>query len=157
MPLNCDAGGDSWESLGQQGDQTNLMGNQPWILIGRTDAEAEAPLLWSPYVNSQLTGKVPDAGKDWGQEEKRALEDEMAGQHHQCNEHELGQTLGDGEGQGGLVCWRPWGCNESDRTGWLNNNNIFCLLWIFAWIFLTLIILTLLLSFLALLLIFACK
>ena len=61
-----EAGEDTREFLGQQGDQTNLMGNKPWILIGMIDAEAEAPLLWSPYVNSQLTGKLPDAGKDEG-------------------------------------------------------------------------------------------
>ena len=67
--------------------------------------------------------KVPDAGKDWGQKGKRALEDEMAGWHHQCNEHELGQTLRDGEGQGGLGCCSPWGHKESDTTRWLNNNN----------------------------------
>ena len=70
----------------------NLKGNQPWILVAKTDAEAEA----------QLIGKVPDAGKDWGQEEKRVSEDEMDGWHHQCNGHDLGQTSGDGEGQGGL-------------------------------------------------------
>ena len=69
-----------------------------------------------------VIGKVPDAGKDWGQKEKRASEDEMAGQHHRCNEHELGQTPGDGEGQGGLACCSPWGHKESDTTGWLNNN-----------------------------------
>ena len=79
----------------------NLKGNQPWILIRRTDAEAEAPVFWSLDVNSWLIRKVPDAGKDWRQKEKRASEDEMAGWHQQCNGHELGQTLGDGEGQGG--------------------------------------------------------
>ena len=79
----------------------NLKGNQPWILIGRIDAEDETPVFWSPDANSQLIGKVPDAGKDWGQKEQRVLEDEMAGWHHQCNGHELGQTSGDGEGQGG--------------------------------------------------------
>ena len=79
-------------------------------------------------MNRWLIGKVPDAGKDWGQTEKRALEDEMGGRHHQCNEHELGQTSGDGEGQGGLVCCSPWGCKESDMTGWLDNNNCFCYL-----------------------------
>ena len=67
-------------------------------------------------MNRQLIGKVPDAGKDRG-EEKRVSEDEMAGQHHQCNEHEFGQTLGDGEGQGGMVCCSPWGCKELDMTG----------------------------------------
>ena len=76
----------------------NLKGNQPWKLIGRTDAEAEVPAIWSPDANSQLIGKVPDAGKDWGQKGKRASEDEMAGLHHWCNVYELGQTLRDGEG-----------------------------------------------------------
>ena len=93
----------------------NLKGNQPWILIGRTDAEAEAPVFWSPAVNSQLFGKVPDAGTDWGHK-KRASEDEMAGYNHWCNGHGLGQTSGDGEEQGGLVCFSPWDCEESDMT-----------------------------------------
>ena len=91
MSLNCGAGEDSWESLGQQGDQpANLKGNQPWIFTRRTEAEAEAPVFWSSGVNRRLIGKVPDAGKDWGQE-KRASEDEMAGLHHRCKEHELGK------------------------------------------------------------------
>ena len=68
-------------------------------------------------------GKVPDAGKDQGQKEKRPSEDEMAGWHHQCNEHELGQTLVDSEGQGGLVCCCSWGCKGSDMTGQLKNTN----------------------------------
>ena len=75
----------------------NLKGNQAWILIGRTDTEAETPVFWLSDVNSWLIGKVTDAGKNWGQKEKRASEDEMAGWHHWCNGHELGQTLGDGE------------------------------------------------------------
>ena len=71
MLLNCDAGEDSWESLGLQGDQTvNPKGNQSWIVIGRTDAEAEAPILWPPDTKSWLIGKAPDAGKDWWQEDK---------------------------------------------------------------------------------------
>ena len=74
-------------------------GNQPWIFIGRTDAEVEALILWSPDAKSQLTGKDPDAGKDWGQEEKWATEDEMVGWHHQLNGHECEQTLGENEGQ----------------------------------------------------------
>ena len=65
-------------------------------------------------MNRQPIGKVPDAGKDRGQEDKKASEDEMAGQHHQCNEHVLGQTPGDGEGQGGLVYYSPWGYKDSD-------------------------------------------
>ena len=76
----------------------NLKGKQPWIFTGRTDAEA--PVFWSPDANSWLIGKVPHAGKDWGQKEKRTSEDEMAGWHHWCDEHELQQTLEDGEGQG---------------------------------------------------------
>ena len=67
----------------------------------------EGPVFWSSGMSRQLTGKVPDAGKDWGQKEKRASEDEMAGCHHRCNEHELGQTPWDGEGQGGLACCSP--------------------------------------------------
>ena len=62
-------------------------GNQPWIFTGRTDAEVETPILWPPVVKSRLSGKDPDAGKDWKQEEKRATEDEMIGWHHQLNEH----------------------------------------------------------------------
>ena len=100
----------------------NPKGSQPWILTGRTDAEAEAPILWPPGVRSQFTGKDPDAGKDWRQEEKRATEDDMVGWHHQFNGYELGQTPGDGEGQGSLACCIPWGCKESDMTCWLNNN-----------------------------------
>ena len=100
----------------------NLKGNQLWILVGQTDAEAEAPVFWSSDESNWLIRKVPDAGKDWGQKEKRASEVEMAGWHHWSNGHELGQTWGDGEGQGGLVCCSPWGCKESDMTGRLNNN-----------------------------------
>ena len=102
----------------------SLKGYQPWILLGRTDAEAETPVFWSSGMNSYLIGKVPDDGKDWGQKEKMASEDEMAGWHHRCNGHELGQTLGDGEGHRGLACCCPWGHKEWDTTGWLNNNNM---------------------------------
>ena len=83
----------------------------------RTDAEAEAPVFWSSDANRRLTGKVPDAGKDGGQKEKRASEYEMVGWHHQCNEHELGQTPGDGEGQGSLAYCSPRGPKELDTTG----------------------------------------
>ena len=78
------------KSLGLQGDQTN----QVWILNGRTDAEAEPPILWPPDVKSRLTGKDIDAGKDWRQEEKGVTEDEMVGWHHQLNRNEFEQTLG---------------------------------------------------------------
>ena len=73
----------------------NSKGNQPWIIVGRTDAEAEAPIHWPPDVKSQLIRKDPDAGKAWGQKEKRATEDEMVGWHHRLNEHEFQQTPGD--------------------------------------------------------------
>ena len=81
----------------------NPKGNQPWLFIGRTNAEAEAPILWPPDVKSQLTGKDFDTGKDWGQEEKGAIEDEIIGWHYRINEHEFEQILGDSEGQGSLA------------------------------------------------------
>ena len=93
----------------------NPKGNQPWIFIGRTGAEAEAPTLRPPDVNSQLTGKDPDAGKDWGQE-KAVTEDETVGWHHLLSGHGFEQTLGDGEGQGSLACCSPRGCKASDMT-----------------------------------------
>ena len=96
--------------------------NQPWMLIGRTDVEAEAPILWSPDAKSWLIGKDPDAGKDWRQEEKRTTEDEIVGWHHQLNGHEFKQTPGDDERQGSLACCSPWNWQESDTTLWLNNN-----------------------------------
>ena len=82
--------------------------NQPWIFIGRTDAEAEAPVLWLPDVENQLIGKNPDAGKDWRQE-KWATEGKMVGWHHWLNGHESEQTLEDSEGQGSLASCSPWG------------------------------------------------
>ena len=101
----------------------NLKGDQPWIFTGRTDAKAKAPVFWSSNVNRQLVGKVPDGRKDWGQKENRASKDEMAGQHHRCNEHELGQIRGDVEEQGGLACCCPWGHQDLNMTRQLNNNN----------------------------------
>ena len=83
----------------------NPKGNQPWMFIGRTDTVAEAPILRPLNAKSQLTGKDLDAGKDWGQEEKRATEDEMVGWHHWLTEHEFEQTSGDSEGQGSLACF----------------------------------------------------
>ena len=81
--------------------------------IGRTDAEAEAPILWPPYAKSRFIGKDSDVGKDWRQEEKRTTEDEMAGWHHPLNGHEFEQILGDIEGQRGLACYSSWGHKES--------------------------------------------
>ena len=94
-------------------------GNQSWAFIGRTDAEAETPILWPPNVKNWLLGKYPDAGKDWGQE-KGMTEDEMVGWQHQLDAHESEQTLEVGNGQGSLVCCSPWGCKESDTTERLN-------------------------------------
>ena len=94
----------------------NPKGNQSWIFIGRTDAEAEAPVLWPPDVKNWLIGKDSDAGEDWGQEEKGTTEDEMAGWHHWLNEHGFEQTTGDIKGQGSLACCSPWGCKEPDVT-----------------------------------------
>ena len=73
-------------------------GNQSWIFIGRTDAEAETPILWPPHAKSWLIGKDPDAGRDWGQEEKGTTEDEMAGWHHRLYGHEFEQALGVDDG-----------------------------------------------------------
>ena len=83
-------------------------GKQSWMFIGRTDAEAETPISGPPDAKSWLIGKDPDAGKDWGQEEKGMTEDEI-GWHHWLNGHEFGWTLGVGDGQGGLVCCGSWG------------------------------------------------
>ena len=92
--------------------------NQPWIFIGRTDAEAAAPIFWPPDVKSRLIGKDPEARKDWRQEEKGATETEVVGWHHWLNGHEFEQTLGDSEGQRSLACCSPWGHKESDTTDW---------------------------------------
>ena len=102
--------------------QSILKENQPWIFIGRTDAEAEAPIFWPPDVKSPLTGKDPDAGKDWGQEEKGTTEDEMVGWHHQLNRHEFEQTLRNREGQGSQVCCGPWG--HRVRHNWTTEHHL---------------------------------
>ena len=94
-------------------------GIQSWIFIGKTDAEAETPILWPPDVKNWLIGKDP-AGKDWRQEEKGTTEDEVVGWHHQLNGHEFEWAPGVGNKQGGLACCSPWDCKESDTTMWLN-------------------------------------
>ena len=96
-------------------------GNQSWTFTGRTDVEAETPILWPPDVKSWLIGKDPDAGKDWRQEDKGMTEDEMVGWHHWPNEHEFEQTPGVGDGQGGLACCSPWGCRV--RHDWATELN----------------------------------
>ena len=95
-------------------------GDQSWVFTGRTDAEAETPILWPPDAKSWLIGKDPDAGRDWGQEEKRTTEDEMAGWHHQLDRCPLEWTQGVGDWKGGPACWDSWGHKESDTTEWLN-------------------------------------
>ena len=95
-------------------------GDQAWVFIGRTDAEADTPILWPSDAKSWFIGKDPDAGKDWGQEEKGMTEDEMAGWHHRLNGHGFGWTPEVGDGQRGLVCCSSRGCKESDTTEWLN-------------------------------------
>ena len=99
-------------------------GNQSWIFTGRTDAKAEAPVLWPPDAKKWLIWKDPDAGKGWRQEEKGMTEDEMAGWHRQLNGHEFESTLGVGDGQGGLACCNPWDRKESDMTEWLNQTEL---------------------------------
>ena len=94
--------------------------NQPWIFNGRTDAEAEALVLWPPDGKNWLIGKDPDADKDWRQEKKGSTEDEMVGWHHWLNGHEFEQAPGVDDGQGSLACCSPWGRKESDTTEWLN-------------------------------------
>ena len=97
----------------------NPKGNQTSIFIGRTDAETKASILRPPGVKNWLTGKDPDAGKDWRQE-KGTTEDEMVGWHHWLNGHEFQQAPEVGDGQGSLVCCSPRGCKELDRTERLN-------------------------------------
>ena len=99
-------------------------GNQSWIFIGRSDAEAEALILWPPDVKNWLVGKDPDAGKYWGQEEKGMAEDEVAGWLDGITNSmdKSACTPGDSEGQGKRECCTSWGCKELDTTKWLNNN-----------------------------------
>ena len=100
-PLNC-----------REIQPVHPKGDQFWVFIGRTDVEAETPILWPPHVKSWLIGKDSDAGRVWGQEEKGMTKDEMAGWHHQLDGHESRWTLGVGDGQGGLACCNSWGHKE---------------------------------------------
>ena len=104
-PLDC-----------QEIKPVNPKGNQSWIFIGRSDSEAETPILWPPDMKNWLTGKDRDAGKDWRQEEKGMTKDEMVGWHHRLNRHEFEQAPGVGDGQGSLACCSPWSCKELDTT-----------------------------------------
>ena len=98
----------------------NPKGNQSWIFIGRTNAEAEAPIFWPPEVKNWLIWKDADAGKDWRWEEKVMTEDEMVGWCHWLNGHNLEQALRVGDGQGSLACCSPWGHKELDTSDQLN-------------------------------------
>ena len=122
MLLNCGVGEDSWESPldCKEVQPVHPKGDQSWVFIGRTDAEAATPILWLPHVKSWLIGKDPDAGSDWAQEEKGTTEDDMAGWHHRLHGHESEWTPGVGDGQGGLVCCESWGHKESDMAQPLN-------------------------------------
>ena len=103
-------------------------GDQSWVFIGRTDGEDETPIFWPPDAKSWPIRKNPDAGKDWGQEEKGTTEDEMVGWHHRLNEHGFEWTPGAGNGQGGLACCGSWGHKESDTTERLNWTEVW--LWV---------------------------
>ena len=105
---------------GKEVQSVNPKGNQSWIFIGKTDAEAEAPMLWPHDGKNWLIGKDPEAEKDWRQEEKGTTENQMTGWFHRLNGYELEQAPGDGEGQESLACCSPWGCKESDMTAQLN-------------------------------------
>ena len=117
MLLNCGV----WNTLESPLDCKEIQpvhpkGNQSWIFIGRTDFEAETPILWPPDAKNWLIGKDPDAGKDWRWEEKGMTEDEMVGWHHRLNGREYESTPGVGDQQGGLACCHPWSCKELDTT-----------------------------------------
>ena len=98
----------------------NPKGNQSWVFIGRTDIEAETPVLWPPHGKSWLIGKDPDSRKDWRQEEKGTIKDEMVGWHHRLSGHGFGWTVRVGYGHGGLACCNSRGHKELDMTEQLN-------------------------------------
>ena len=99
-------------------------GNQSWIFIGRTDAEAKTPILWPPDVKNWFIWKDPDAGKDWRQEKKGITEDDMVGWHHWLDGHEFEQAPGVGDGQGSLACCSSWGCKETRLSDWTELSSI---------------------------------
>ena len=109
----------------------NPKGNQPWIFIGRTDAETEAPILWPPDAKNRLIRQDLDAGKHWGQEEKWMTDDEMVGWYHWLSVLEFDLTLGHSEGQGSLVYCSPWGCKQTRFGDWttatMTTTIFFCL------------------------------
>ena len=100
----------------------NPKGNQSWIFIERTDAEAEAPILWLPDMKNWLTGKDPDAEKGWRREKKGMTEDEMVGWHHRLDGHDFEQALRVGDRQGSLVCCSSLGLQRV-RHKWVTELN----------------------------------
>ena len=121
MLFNCGTGKDSWESLDCKEIQpVHSEGDKSWVFIGRTDAEAETPILWPPDAKSWLIWKDSDAGKVWGQEEKGTPENETVGWHHWVNGHGFGWTPAAGDGQWGLARYGSWGHKDSDMTERLN-------------------------------------
>ena len=116
----------------------NPKGDQPWIFNGKTDAKAEAPIFWPLDTKNRLTGKDPDAGEDWGQEEKEMTEDEVVGWHRRLNGHESQQAPGNGEGQGSLTCYSPGGAksqtwlSEQQQQFWLQSGERDESLWLWS-------------------------
>ena len=124
MLLNCGVGEDSESPLDCKEIQpVHPKGDQSWVITGRTDVEAETPVLWLPDAKTWLIWKDPDAEKDWGQEEKGTTEDETVEWHRQLNGHGFGSNLGVGDGQGGLMCCGPWGRKDNWATE-LNNSRM---------------------------------
>ena len=119
-PLNC-----------KEIQPVHPKGDQSWVFIGMTDAEAETPILWPPHAKSWLIGKDPGAGRDWGQDEKGTTEDEMIWRHHLLDGHEFEWAPGVGDGQGGLACCDSWGHKESDVTERLNWTELLSHVWHF--------------------------
>ena len=124
MLLNCGVGEDSWEFYGLQGDQTSQSWKKSILNIHWKDwCWTEASILWPLNVKSRLIRKDPEAGKDWRQEEKGAIDEEVVGWHHWLNGYEFEQALGVGDGQGSLACCSPRGHKELDTTVQLKINN----------------------------------
>ena len=118
MLLNCGVGGNSWDC--KESQPVHPKGNRYWIFIGKTDGEAETPVLWPPDEKNWLLGKDPNAGKDRRQEEKGTTENEVVGWHHWCNGHEFEQAPGVGDGQRSLVGYSPWDLKRV-RQNWVTN------------------------------------